>query len=44
MNLRLKPSPLRWINLHSVRLPLNLKRWLLPVRRTAEQRAASISL
>ncbi len=44
MKLRLKPSPLRWINLHSVRLQLNLKRWLLPVRRTAEQRAKSLPL
>lgn len=44
MNLRLKPSPVRWINLYSVRLPLNLKRWLLPVRRTAEQRAKSLPL
>ncbi len=25
MNLRLKPSPVRWSNLYSVRLPLNLR-------------------
>lgn len=44
MNLRLKPSPVRWISLYSVRLPLNLKSWLLPVRRTPQQRAIPLPL
>lgn len=42
--LRLAPDTAPVLELWRVRLPMNLKRWLLPVRRTAEQRAISIHL